>query len=317
MRPGSQANPPFSRPRGAEKLPESRCFRRLWDHISPLMDAIPFIKMHGLGNDFVIIDARQHPVAIGPEAAQRIADRRTGVGCDQLIVLQRPRNRDAQAFMAIRNADGGPSAACGNATRCVAALLMGESGTDEAVIETEAGLLLGRGEAAGITVDMGPPRLGWNEVPLAADADTLHLDLAAGPVSDPAACSMGNPHATFFVEDVAAIDIPAIGPGLERHAMFPERANIGFAQVLDRSRVRLRVWERGAGLTLACATGSCAAVVNGVRRGLLDRRVTCILDGGTLIVEWRKSDDHVTMTGPVAVSFTGLLAPDLVAGDGR
>jgi diaminopimelate epimerase len=281
------------------------------------MDAIPFIKMHGLGNDFVIIDARQQPVSIGPEAARRISDRRMGVGCDQLIVLEKPRNRDAQAFMAIRNADGGASGACGNATRCVAALLMGESGTDEAVIETEAGLLLGHGEADGITVDMGRPRLKWEEVPLAEAADTLHLGLAAGPVSDPAACSMGNPHATFFVPDVEALDIPAIGPGLEHHAIFPERANIGFAQVLDRARIRLRVWERGAGLTLACATGSCAAVVNGVRRGLLDRRVTCLLDGGTLIVEWRKADDHVTMTGPVAVSFTGVLAPDLVTGAGR
>ncbi len=281
------------------------------------MDAIPFIKMHGLGNDFVIIDARQQPVSIGPDAARRISDRRMGVGCDQLIVLEKPRNRDAQAFMAIRNADGGASAACGNATRCVAALLMGESGSDEAVIETEAGLLLGHGEADGITVDMGRPRLKWEEVPLAEDADTLHLPLSAGPVSDPAACSMGNPHATFFVPDVAALDIPAIGPGFEHHAMFPERANIGFAQVLDRAHIRLRVWERGAGLTLACATGSCAAVVNGVRRGLLDRRVTCLLDGGTLIVEWRKTDDHVTMTGPVAVSFTGVLAPDLVTGSGR
>ncbi len=281
------------------------------------MDAIPFIKMHGLGNDFVIIDARQQPVSIGPDAARRISDRRMGVGCDQLIVLEKPRNRDAQAFMAIRNADGGASAACGNATRCVAALLMGESGSDEAVIETEAGLLLGRGEADGITVDMGRPRLKWEEVPLAEGADTLHLPLSAGPVSDPAACSMGNPHATFFVPDVEALDIPAIGPGFEHHAMFPERANIGFAQVLDRARIRLQVWERGAGLTLACATGSCAAVVNGVRRGLLDRRVTCLLDGGTLIVEWRKTDDHVTMTGPVAVSFTGVLAPDLVTSSGR
>lgn len=276
------------------------------------MDAIPFIKMHGLGNDFVIIDARRDPVTIGPQAARRIADRRMGVGCDQLIVLEKPRNRDAQAFMAIRNADGGPSAACGNATRCVAALLMEQSGADEAVIETEAGLLLGRGEAAGITVDMGTPGLKAHEIPLSETIDTLHLPLAAGPVSDPAACSMGNPHATFFVPDVGAVDIAAIGPGLEHNPLFPERANIGFAQILDRAHIRLRVWERGAGLTLACATGSCAAVVNGVRRGLLDRRVTCQLDGGTLIVEWRKGDDHVTMTGPVAVSFTGFLSTELL-----
>ncbi|MQA67183.1 MAG: diaminopimelate epimerase [Alphaproteobacteria bacterium] len=281
------------------------------------MDGIPFIKMNGLGNDFVIVDGRTHAVTIGAEAARRIAERRTGVGCDQLIVLERPRNRDAQAFMAIRNADGGESAACGNATRCVAALLMAESGGDEAVIETAAGLLLGRGEDAGIAVDMGAPRLGWRDIPLAEDVDTLHLSLAvegAAVVADPAACSMGNPHATFFVPDVEAIDIAAIGPGLEHHALFPERANIGFAEVRARGRIRLRVWERGAGLTQACATGACAAVVNGVRRGLLDRNVECLLDGGPLMVEWRKADDHVVMTGPVAVAFTGILSPTLLDG---
>ncbi len=285
-------------------------------------DGIPFIKMHGLGNDFVIVDARRAgppgapPLEIGPAAARRIADRRTGVGCDQLIVLTPARHRDARAFMAIRNADGGASAACGNATRCVAALLMEESGEDSAVIETEAGLLLGAGTADGITVDMGPPRLGWREIPLAREMDTLHVDLGAGPVADPAACSMGNPHATFFVPDADALDVAALGPGLERDPLFPERANIGFAQVLDRGRLRLRVWERGAGLTRACATGACAAVVNAHRRKLTDRRVACALDGGTLTVEWRERDDHVLMTGPVAVAFTGLLAPALI-GDGR
>jgi diaminopimelate epimerase len=281
------------------------------------MDGIPFIKMNGLGNDFVIVDARRQAVTIGAEAARRIAARRTGVGCDQLIVLERARSKDAQAFMAIRNADGGESAACGNATRCVAALLMAESGGDEAVIETAAGLLLGRGEDSGISVDMGPPRLAWRDIPLAEDVDTLHLPITvdgAAAVADPAACSMGNPHATFFVPDVEAIDIAAIGPGLEHHALFPERANIGFAEARDRGRIRLRVWERGAGLTPACATGACAAVVNGVRRGLLDRRVECLLDGGSLTVEWRKADDHVVMTGPVAVAFTGILSPALLDG---
>ena len=277
------------------------------------MDGIPFIKMHGLGNDFVVIDAREHAVKIGAEAARRIADRHLGVGCDQLIVLEKARSRNAQALLRIRNADGGESAACGNATRCVAALLMAENGGDEAVIETAAGILVARGEAGGISVDMGPPGLGWREVPLAGEADTLHLDLAAGPLSDPAACSMGNPHATFFVDDLAAVDIAALGPGLERHPLFPERANIGVGEVLARDRLRLRVWERGAGLTAACATGACAATVNGVRRRLLDRRVTCLLDGGELAVEWRESDDHVVMTGPVAVAFTGLIAPSLIA----
>ncbi len=280
------------------------------------MDAIPFIKMHGLGNDFVVIDAREKTIELDAQAARRIADRRFGVGCDQLIILATPLHRDAQAYMAIYNADGSESAACGNATRCVAALLMAQSGADEAVIETPAGILIGIGQADGITVAMGQPGLTWQDIPLSEDVDTLHLPLKAGPVSDPAACSMGNPHATFFVPDVAAIDIPAIGPGLENHALFPQRANIGFAEVRGRDRLRLRVWERGAGLTLACATGSCAAVVNGVRRGLLDRRVTCELDGGELIVEWRKQDDHVVMTGPVAVAYTGMLSPQVVYGEG-
>ena len=276
------------------------------------MDQIAFIKMHGLGNDFVIIDARGEPLEIGAEAARRIADRRTGVGCDQLIVLGKARNRDAQAFMAIRNADGGESAACGNATRCVAALLMNESGNDEAVIETEAGILIGTGGDGGVTVDMGEPGLKWNQVPLADKADTLALDLGKAAPGPAVACSMGNPHATFFVDDLAAIDIPAIGPGLENHSAFPERANIGFAQILDRDHIRLRVWERGAGLTPACATGSCAAVVGGVRRKLLDWRVRCTLDGGELTVEWREEDNHVLMTGPVSAAFTGILNPSLV-----
>ncbi len=278
------------------------------------MEGLSFIKMHGLGNDFVIIDGRGNPVEISADAARRIADRHTGVGCDQLIVLGAARNADAQAFMTIHNADGGQSAACGNATRCVAALLMNESGTDQAIIETEAGILVGEGAPEGITVDMDQPRTKWHEIPLAEDFDTLHLPLESGPASDPAACSMGNPHATFFVDDVDAIDIGAIGPGLEHDPIFPERANIGFAQIIAADRLRLRVWERGAGLTSACATGSCAAVVAGVRRGLLARRVTCILDGGELIVEWRELDGHVLMTGPIAVAFSGLIAPDLLDG---
>lgn len=277
------------------------------------MDQIAFIKMHGLGNDFVIIDARDKPFTLGESAARRIADRRRGVGCDQVIVLGKPKSRAARAFMTIRNADGGASAACGNATRCVAALLMSESGEAEAIIETEAGVLVGTGDADGVTVDMGEPRLKWNEVPLADRADTLNLDLGVNAPAPAVACSMGNPHATFFLGDLSIVDIAAIGPILEHHEMFPERANIGFAQVLERDHVRLRVWERGAGLTPACATGSCAAVVGGVRRKLLDRRVRCTLDGGELTVTWREEDNHVLMTGPVSASFTGLLNPSLVS----
>lgn len=280
------------------------------------MEGIAFIKMHGLGNDFVVIDARQNAVDIDAAAAARIADRRYGVGCDQLIVLGAAKNADAQAFMHIRNADGSPSAACGNATRCIAALLMSENGTDQAVIETEAGILIAEGADGGVRVDMGEPRLQWRDIPLDWDTDTAHLPLAAGAASDPAACSMGNPHATFFVDDVDGLDIATLGPVFENDSIFPERANIGFAAVKDTGSIRLRVWERGAGLTSACATGACGAVVNGVRRGLLGRRVTCHLDGGILDVEWREADNHVFMTGPVAVTFTGLLSPALITGDG-
>jgi diaminopimelate epimerase len=278
------------------------------------MEPIPFIKMHGLGNDFVIIDARKRGFALDAAQAAAIADRRRGVGCDQIIVLEAPKGAGEDAFMRIRNADGSESAACGNATRCVGALLMGESGKTRAVIATKAGELAAQGGSGGsVTIDFGPARLDWREVPLSSPQDTLHVKLALGPVSDPAACSMGNPHATFFVPDVAAVDIAGLGPKLEFDPIFPERANIGFAQVKSRDEIRLRVWERGAGITQACGTGACAALVNAHRRGLTDRKAAVELDGGALTIEWRASDDHVLMTGPVAVSFRGTLDPSLLA----
>ena len=277
------------------------------------MEPIPFIKMHGLGNDFVIIDARKRAFALDAAQAAAIADRRRGVGCDQIIVLEAPKNPGEDAFMRIRNADGSESGACGNATRCVGALLMDESGKTRAVIATKAGELAAQGGSGGaVTIDFGPARLDWREVPLASAQDTLHVKLALGPVSDPAACSMGNPHATFFVPDVAAVDIAALGPKLEFDPIFPERANIGFAQVKSRDHIRLRVWERGAGITQACGTGACAALVNAHRRGLADRKAAVELDGGALTIEWRASDDHVLMTGPVAISFRGTLDPSLL-----
>ncbi len=271
------------------------------------MSAVSFIKMHGLGNDFVIIDARKRPVAISADQARAIADRRRGVGCDQLVVLEAAKDHGADAFMRIRNADGGESAACGNASGCVAALLMKESGQHRATIETEAGLLQAEGTDGQVTTDFGPARLEWQDIPLSAPADTLHLSVEAGPLKDACACSMGNPHATFFVDDVDAIDLETLGPALERHEMFPERANIGVAQVIAPDRIRLCVWERGAGLTAACGTGACAAAVSGHRRGLTGRKVTAALDGGELEIEWRAEDGHVLMTGPVAVSFAGTL----------
>ena len=278
------------------------------------MEPVPFIKMHGLGNDFVIIDARKRAFALDAAQAAAIADRRRGVGCDQIIVLEAAKGGGEDAFMRIRNADGSESGACGNATRCVGALLMGESGKTRAIIATKAGELAALGAPGGaVTIDFGPARLDWREVPLAREQDTLHVNLAMGPVSDPACCSMGNPHATFFVSDVTAIDLAAIGPKLEFDPLFPERANIGFAQVTARDAIRLRVWERGAGITQACGTGACAALVNAHRRGLTGRQATVTLDGGPLRIEWREADSHVLMTGPVAVSFKGTLDPSLLS----
>lgn len=274
---------------------------------NPSMSGTPFIKMHGLGNDFVVVDARAHAVAFSAEQVRAIANRRLGVGCDQLVEIEKPKSPDADAFMRIWNADGGEVSACGNASRCVASLLMSEGRRPRVTLETKAGLLAAEAREAGrIAVDMGKPRLDWREIPLARAMDTLHVDLARGPLRDPVGISMGNPHAVFFVADVAAIDLATLGPALEHDPLFPERANIGVAQVLDHTRIRLRVWERGAGLTLACGTGACAALVAAVRRGLTERRATVTLDGGPLEIEWR-ADDHVLMAGPVATSFTGVL----------
>jgi diaminopimelate epimerase len=276
------------------------------------MRGTPFIKMHGLGNDFVVLDARVRPIALDDKAAEAIAARHTGIGCDQLIVIEEPQRSSAAAFMRIRNADGGEVEACGNAARCVADLIMRESGGDSVTLETAAGLITAR--AAGknrIAVDMGEPRWGWRDIPLARDCDTDHLPLALGPLMDGIATSMGNPHATFFVRDVGAIDIAALGPKLEHDKLFPQRANIGVAQILSRDKIRLRVWERGAGLTPACGTGACAALVAASRRGLTGRSAEIVADGGMLAIEWR-ADNHVIMTGPVAVSFTGTIDPSLL-----
>ena len=268
---------------------------------------VQFTKMHGCGNDFVVMDERIAPLGLTPTRAAAIADRHLGVGCDQFIVLEPATTPGVDVFMRIRNPDGSESGACGNATRCVVATLAGETGGRVFTVETIAGLLPARVLDDGrIEVDMGAVRLDWQQIPLAGEADTLHVDLSAVGVSDPAAASMGNPHVTFFVDDLDAIDIAAIGPGLENAAVFPERANIGFAQVLSPDRIRLRVWERGAGLTLACGSGACAAMVNAARRGLTGRRATVIADGGELDMAWRE-DGHVLMTGPAVLSFRGTL----------
>lgn len=279
--------------------------------------SVSFTKMHGLGNDFVVIDARAGGIALTPAQIRAVADRHTGVGCDQLIVVEPPRSGLADAFMRIHNPDGGEAEACGNATRCVAAVLMDEKARPHVVIETVAGLLDAERVANGhegapwIGVDMGPARLDWRDVPLREACDTLHVPFTLGPVEDGVAASMGNPHITFFVPDVERLDVAALGPRIEHDRLFPERVNVGFAQVLDGGRLRLRMWERGAGITRACGSGACAALVAAARRGLTGRKAEVILDGGPLTIEWQP-DGHVLMTGPVAVSFSGTLDRSLL-----
>jgi len=258
-----------------------------------------FRKMHGAGNDFVLFDAREAPVPLTPALIAALCDRRTGIGCDQLVVLEPADGADLLARF--YNQDGSESGACGNASRCIADLVSRQTGRSKILIKTIGGLLAAERLADGqFLVDMGPPRLRASEIPVARELDTLHLPLAG----DPAACSMGNPHATWFVADLEHEDIARLGPAREHDPLFPERANIGFAQILSPRRIRLRVWERGSGLTLACGSGACAALVNAHRRGLSEARAELILDGGTLTIEWAPND-HVLMTGPTALGFEG------------
>lgn len=261
-------------------------------------------KMNGAGNAFAIFDARSTPFS--PNAAQ-IRQIAAGLSADQVIALERDASKDV--FMRIWNADGGEVSACGNASRCVGYLILGETGKDQITIQTEADMLKAfRAPGGLITVDMGSPLMGWADIPLSEKMDVRGVDLKVGPIDNPilarpAVVSMGNPHAVFFVEDVNAYDIPAIGPLVEWHPLFPQGTNVGFAQVLGPSRIRLRVWERGAGLTKACGTGACAALVCAARAKLTGRKATLVLDGGELEIDWRETDDHVYMTGPVELEF--------------
>jgi len=282
------------------------------------MGGTPFLKMHGLGNDFVILDGRTRALDLSPERRRSIAHRQLGIGCDQLIVLEPPTDRDADIFMRIYNPDGSEAGACGNATRCVASVLMDERNSDHVTVQTIAGLLesqktgLGSNGLPVISVDMGPARLDWREIPVSQACDTNHLPLGLGPLQDPVGTNMGNPHATFFVDDADAIPLAELGPKLEHARLFPERANIGVAQLLGEDRLRLRVWERGAGITLACGSGACAAVVAASRRGLVQRKADVVLEGGTLTIEWLR-DGHVLMTGGIALAFKGELDRSLLA----
>ena len=259
---------------------------------------VPFIKMHGLGNDFVVIDARRDALpAMTEQMARALADRHTGIGCDQLIVLEA--STSADFAMRIFNHDGGEVEACGNATRAVG-LLHGAP----ARIETAGGLLSVDPVDGGIAVDMGEPRLEWKQIPLAYAMDTHTLPLAWEELENPTAVNVGNPHVIFFVPDCDAVELDRLGPEIEHDPLFPERINVNVATIVSRSAIRLRVWERGAGLTLACGTGACATAVGAMRRGLVDRSVDVTLPGGTLRIEWL-DNGRIRMTGPATESFRG------------
>lgn len=261
---------------------------------------LAFMKMHGLGNDFVVVDARGRADPVTPALARAVGDRHRGVGFDQLAVILDA--ADAAARLVFYNADGSLSAACGNATRCIARHLMDETGAQEVVVVTERGRLACRDAGDGLTaVNMGQPLTGWRDVPLAEAADTLHLPIDG----DPVATGMGNPHCTFFVDDAEAVDLAARGPEIEHHPLFPQRTNVQFASLVGPDHLRMRVWERGTGITLASGSSSCAVAVAAARRGLTGRTVTITLDGGDIFIDWR--EDGVWMTGPTAHVFDGVL----------
>jgi diaminopimelate epimerase len=272
-----------------------------------------YYKMNGCGNDFVVIDARgAGALRLTPAQARAIADRTHGAGCDQVIAIERSIRADA--FMRIWNADGEEAGACGNATRCVAWILFEERGDAPVKIETLAGLL--RAERMGrdtVKVDMGSPLLKWEEVPLSRAMDTVRLDYAvdAGEVrlEGPGGVNMGNPHAVFFLDSLHRLPIKLIGKRVQASDLFPQGVNVGFAEVRSPTDMRLRVFERGAGLTLACGTGACAAVVAAHRRGLTERCVRVELDGGVLEIDWNAKDDRVRMSGPIELERMGWLAP--------
>ena len=274
------------------------------------MPPMKFLIMNGAGNRFAVFDARERRrFELTSERVQALAKPGSSTmgpkGADQVIVMRSPKAQDADVFMEIWNQKGGQVDACGNATRCIAWLVLQDTGKDEVIVETKAGLL--RCSPAGdlqIAVDMGPPRLDWEQVPLAEAMHTHHIDIKVGPIdnpvlSNPGAVSMGNPHCVFFVEDFERARPDRVGPMIEFHPLFPEQANVGFARIDEPGKMRLKIWERGVGMTLACGTGACAAVVAAVRQKRTDRKVEVEVDGGTLLIEWRETDDHVIMTGPV------------------
>ncbi|MEP4196152.1 MAG: diaminopimelate epimerase [Aliishimia sp.] len=265
---------------------------------------LPFMKMHGLGNDFVVLDAREQNLRMTSKIAIALADRHCGVGFDQLAVI----TPGQDAHLTFYNADGSFSAACGNATRCIARMILDETGESELTLTTDRGDLLVKDAGNGLTsVNMGQPQLSWHDVPLSKEMDTLELPIEGTPT----ATGMGNPHCTFFVENVESVDLETFGSSFEHNPLFPERTNVQVAQIIGTNHIRMRVWERGTGITLASGSSSCATAVAAVRKGLTGRQVQIDLDGGTLHVNW--AEDGVWMTGPTTHVFSGTLTPEWLA----
>ena len=282
---------------------------------------IEFVKMQGIGNDFVVLDARPGGSAAGfdltPDQARHIADRHFGIGCDQILIIAP--SSVADITMHIMNSDGSMAAACGNGSRCVADLIMAETGVDTISMETKGGVINARRHGDLVSIDMGPAKCDWNDIPLASAMDTMTVDLGQKDLGQDGlphaiAVNMGNPHAVHIVDHAEAIDLAHIGPLLEHHPVFPDRANIEFISLIAENHIRMRVWERGSGITIACGTGACAAAVAAARAGLTGRQVKVELDGGTLDIDWQ-ANGHVIMTGPSEIAFHGMINLDVDAID--
>ena len=267
-----------------------------------------FTKMHGLGNDFIILDQRDGSASLSTSKIKTISHRRTGIGCDQFIHIKPPQSVDAVARLEMYNSDGQHVGACGNGTRCVASYLMKDLDIEKLSIETDGGLLHARAASinkAEVTVDMGKPVLDWGHIPLLRDVDILNVHIDESGLDPAVAVGMGNPHIVFFVDDVAKVHVEAIGPVIEYNSLFPKRTNVEFVQRMNENTLRMRVWERGVGVTSACGTGACATVVAAVLRGIANRKTEVVLDGGSLFINWREEDDHVLMTGPATYVCDG------------
>jgi diaminopimelate epimerase len=278
--------------------------------------AIQFRKMNGLGNDFVVLDARSRGMRLSDAQAKAIADRKSGIGCDQIIMLEP--SKSADVLMRIWNNEGFEVESCGNASRCIADLLFAEKNAERVTIDTKGGYLVCRRAGDGlVTVDNGVPRFDWKDIPLSEPFhDTRHIELQVGPIDaplihSPSVVNVGNPHCIFWVKDLNVVDLAKVGPMIEFHPLFPQRVNVTLARVVDRQHIIIKVWERGAGLTRACGTAACATIAAAARLRLTERRATITLPGGDLFLEWRESDDHVLMTGPVAYEFEGVLPTHL------